>query len=579
MPASKKSRPRDPGPSQPPADRQPAVAVPAPAAAPGSRQRDLLLAIGLLVLWALLYLPNLRTSPNWYADEGMAMELGWTTAHGHPRLGALKHDFLVPVPYGPLYLFVNGVALRVFGNDIVVGRAVQTLIGLAGAGVLFWIGKRIRGSGFGFLCAASLLVYPEAVLHYRWVRMHPLTGVLALASVGFLLRYVQERRLRDVALAGVMCSLALACHVFAYPLAPVVVGTAIAVNWRPFVAGWRAGGRAMVVPVIHVVVAGAAAMAFAVLFALWFVLTQPGGVPHFLEQLATVGGNAAMQFRPGLVADLFRVYRNFLEFTFLTPTVYGQGTEVVDLWPTLALFGLFWFPAPKVRKWLLFWVLTVMLGVIKARSNMPIFFYPAMCFVPLLAIGVAGAIIRLHDGLGVAVPARWAFLRAAPAAVILGGFGLVSAAGSLGHLRSKIDLHTLHSSADAEAAMRFVNAHTGPGDYILMPEEFHWLYPHPYRANLIQAAHYAGWESRHYGTKTLPHTQFWFDCSWQKAKYVILAYGTDKDGRPYGHDAVFWLGFDGIRKIVEEIQKEKWPIAWRQGEFMVFANPLLAPVP
>ena len=32
------------------------------------------IAIGLVVLWALLFLPNLRTNPNWYGDEGEWME-------------------------------------------------------------------------------------------------------------------------------------------------------------------------------------------------------------------------------------------------------------------------------------------------------------------------------------------------------------------------------------------------------------------------------------------------------------------------------------------------------------------------
>lgn len=69
---------------------------------------------------------------------------------------------------------------------------------LVASAVLFWIGTRLRGKRFGFLCVAPFLVYPEAVINFRWIRSHPMAGTLALTSVGFLIRYVQEKRLQDI---------------------------------------------------------------------------------------------------------------------------------------------------------------------------------------------------------------------------------------------------------------------------------------------------------------------------------------------------------------------------------------------
>jgi len=37
--------------------------------------RTRLLLVSCLVLWALLYLPNLRSNPNWYGDEGEWMDM------------------------------------------------------------------------------------------------------------------------------------------------------------------------------------------------------------------------------------------------------------------------------------------------------------------------------------------------------------------------------------------------------------------------------------------------------------------------------------------------------------------------
>ena len=72
-----------------------------------------LILAGLLVLWAVLYLPNLRTSPNWYGDEGEWMEKCWQLANGHARNGPVSNDFVYPYPYPPLYMWITGFALRV----------------------------------------------------------------------------------------------------------------------------------------------------------------------------------------------------------------------------------------------------------------------------------------------------------------------------------------------------------------------------------------------------------------------------------------------------------------------------------
>ena len=111
-----------------------------------SRERGI--AAALLFLWALLFLPNLRTNPDWYGDEGEWMEKSWTFIHGTPRVGPIVNDFIFPYPYPPLYMLVNGALLRVFGNDIVVGRALGAVTALAAAALLFWVGSRLARQEF-----------------------------------------------------------------------------------------------------------------------------------------------------------------------------------------------------------------------------------------------------------------------------------------------------------------------------------------------------------------------------------------------------------------------------------------------
>jgi 4-amino-4-deoxy-L-arabinose transferase-like glycosyltransferase len=514
------------------------------------------IALAVVALWAVLYLPNLRTNPNWYGDEGSVMDLSWTAINGHPRNGALHFDFIVPSPYQPLYLLLNGAFLRVLGCDLLSGRLLQVVIALMTAGICYWIGTRLRDRRFGLLCAVAFLTCPEIAINFRMVRPHPLVGMLTLASCGFMIRYIQEKRLRDIVLAGVMCACGLACHWFVYLLVPLVA-----------IAAWRVNRR-------HVLAAVAPVVAYGALMILWFVSTQGGGLPRFIEEVRYVQRAGSDTTVTGVLPEFARIWRNFFTFTFLTPTAGADGSQGVDLWIPVAVLGLLCVPIPRFRGWLVFWLVALMYGVFKSRDNIPLFFYPAMVFMPLLAIGFAGAIVALEEKLSRWMPRHYSMVRLAPAIALLGVFGTMCLANSLGHWRTKIDLWTVHSHEAAEAAMRFVNAHTTKDDYVVMPDQAFWLFPHPYRSQLIQCAHYAGRESKYYNG-TLPRELFWFDCSWQRAKYLVLAYGVQPNGQPYGIDAVYWMGFKGVREIIEAVQKEKWPIVFQQGEYMVLANPRL----
>ena len=266
-------------------------------------------AIVLVVLWVLLFLPNLRTNPNWYGDEGEWMEKCWTFIHGTPRIGPIVDDFIYPYPYPPLYMIVNGTLLRVFGNDIVVGRALGAVTALTAGALLFWIGTRLRDKQFGFLCAAAFLVYSEANVNFRWVRSHPMSGMWALASVGFLVCYVQEKRLRDAAWAGVFCSLATATNYFTYPLVGAVVATVAVVNWRECKSSraWR-----------DVIIAGALACVYAGLFVLWYCAAHGWG--QLMMQVGRLTSIANNEARPTFGGEIGRFIDNVWTLGFKTPT-------------------------------------------------------------------------------------------------------------------------------------------------------------------------------------------------------------------------------------------------------------------
>jgi hypothetical protein len=223
------------------------------------------MAAGLLVLWALLYLPNLRSNPNWYGDEGEWMDASWTLAQGIRASTRRSTTSCSLIRIRPICDQRNAPP-----------RLRQRSRGRARARN----GDRARNRGpprldreeavdrrFGFLCAAAFLVY-QAVINFRWARGHTLCGLFVTASIGFLVRYVQEKRLRDVLLPALMCSLAIATTYWSWSLVPAVVVTALFVNRK------------------HAPAALLVSLGYLILFLVGYGLVHDGGFGHLKEQLA-----------------------------------------------------------------------------------------------------------------------------------------------------------------------------------------------------------------------------------------------------------------------------------------------------
>ncbi len=538
-------------------------------------KNERLIAVGLVVLWAALFLPNLRTSPKWYGDEGEWMEKCWQLANGRAHIGPVTNDFVYPYPYPPLYMWVNGTMLRIFGYDIVVGRAFGAVTALASAGILFWIGRQLKDEWLGMLCAAALLVYENADVNFRWVRSHPFTGTLVLASAGFLIRYLQDKKLRELAVGGLFTALATASNYYAVGMIPGVIAVAVWVNWRRWRewTAWR-----------DVIVGAVCAGAFGLLFLTWYLATQ-GDLAHLREQVRLVGGMAD----PTPAGEIISRIGKFL---FDRPTAIGlKGPTGKDWWLCAAAVGLVAFPVKRLRVWLPVWGLLLMWPIFKKQDNVAWFFYPAMIFLPVLALGVGGALQQAGYWLGKLLKKGTLGVRLAPGVLALALWSASTWTGSFGHFDTMIDGFSQHSIPEAEAAMDFVNSHTGPDDFVLVPKQIYWLVKN---ARLSMLSHCGPYEGRPNGAwpAPIPRSAYWFDCRWPNAKYAVIASGVDRAGHPYGIDLVYTRGAGGGQEVVAGMTREKWPVVFPPnanvvyppqldgqwpvmvgGEYFVLANP------
>lgn len=522
---------------------------------PLTTARERQIALGLLLLWALLFLPHLRTNPNWYGDEGDWMDPSWTLAHGHPRHGPLKVDFLFPYPYPPFFLAINGALLRVFGNDVVVGRALQAATALAGAALLVWVGTQLRDRNFGFLCAAAFLVYPEVVTNFRWVHSHPMAGVITIAAVGFLVRYVHQKRQRDIVWAGLLCSLATATSYWSYGLIFAVIITSLLVNWR------------------HVAIAGVCSLAYLACFSVAYVLVYDDGLVRIFQQVERLTYMTAFvaEQRDTWGGELGRIGGNLLRFCFWTWCETRGSVRFIDPWLACATIGVLLFPSVRFRKWLIVWLVALMFAVFKARNSVSTFTYPATIFLPLMAVGFAGAMVRLNEMARHLAPLKnktWSYL---PAALFLCSLGAVSLHGSLGHFRTKVDALSVQDHRSAEAVMEFVNARTAEDEFVILPFELFWLCE-ARKAHMVESLAWEGEQVWPFAAP-VPRESFWFDCHWRNATYLVLAAGPDE----HGIDAQFWLNMNNVRALVGSMRAEHWPVVFQRGPYLVFENPRRTP--
>ena len=184
----------------------------------GSRPRPglalVLVPVGLLVIAALLRLPNLATRGTWDADQGHDMLI----------LRGLVRDGVIPllgpptsigdVHHGALYYYLLSPAAFLTGGDSPL--AVTALIALAGIAavlVTWWLARSIGGPVAGVVAGLAMAVSTSAVDESTFI-WNP--NLIALSSAIALAGAWRAWTLRDPRwwlLAGVGTAITMQCHV------------------------------------------------------------------------------------------------------------------------------------------------------------------------------------------------------------------------------------------------------------------------------------------------------------------------------------------------------------------------------
>lgn len=495
------------------------------------RRRLLVIGIaGITGLWGILYLPHLRTSPAWYGDEILTLDIGKALTRGEFANRSVYCTYNSPTyNYQPGFAWCVGWFSRLTAGDILGGRLLSALVGLATGLTGFWFFFKRFGVSTALFFSFLLLGYAQSIVHYRWIYPHSVVGLSLIGAAGLLLRPASFRGDWKV---GSFLALGAASHLLAFH-ATVVSG-------------------------------------------LCRLLRPKSWLPIGLPPLLIFGGTFAilsLKF-PGWVTDDFRA---LLEQYGRYNEENGSGAKLLvnvfhffsqDTFHLLAAGGC--LLVLNRRTYLLGVLgLGMVLLLTRNRQNLPLFYYQAMAVLPLLAASIAvgysrgwGWLIRKIGGLrSRRRTLRWLL----PCMALVAAIWQVPAV-----LRTQLPVRitpwVVSSIPDYESAAHWLNQNTRADDLVITYWNLGWLLK-ARNADILTAAAWAGYPAGDYFPTPPDHTRFRYPADLKKAKFFAV---TELDEN--------WAFAQGqVLAFLKDSGVESWPLIYRAGPIKILANPSWRP--
>lgn len=480
----------------------------------------------LLVAWAMMYLPNLRVSPGWYGDEFISMMAGSSLLDGSFANRALRYSFFsVFTNYQPAGSFLFVLAAKLLsGGDILGARVMAAVLGLATALAAFHLLFRRGRVLVGLAAALVVISAPQAVVHFRWVYPHVFVA-LGVVAAGLLLNGPRTAK-RDW-LIGCACAFAACGHL----LAVHVTLAALLVRWRHPSS--------------------------------WLRIAIPPGLV-FLFSLGlgyAVSGNQ-------LFADL----QELAGYYAADSSRSGMGVKIRNLF---AFFSWDWLHALYVvglvllairRRWgLLVFSSAVSFVVIQNRPELPLFYYQAMIFTPLLGVVMVDGLWSAWTWFSRVMPnlrrRRWlprAVLLVLPLVLVVPAVR----ASWTGRVVSRNNYWVAPSTQDLEDTAAWVNRYTEKDDLVIAFWDTGWMLKCRW-TDMLQCAAWQYGECRAFYPRHRDRSEFIFPADIQTARFVIV-----------GPLDLRWAYGEGtVPRLIKESGLEFWPRVAGTETTLVLANP------
>lgn len=486
----------------------------------------LIASLVLVILWVLLYIPNLRTSPGWYGDEFVSLIAGRSMLDGSLANRSLHYSFFsVFTNYQPACNFLYAVFAAFFsGGDILGARFLSTLAALACAQMAFHMLASRGRMLVGFCAALIFLTAPQSLIHFRWVYPHLFVATGALLA-GLLLD--RRRTAKRDWLIGLGCAIGALCHLIAVH----VTAIATLVSWRR-PRSWLA----IILPPVAV---------FLLALAYGYFISGPQLFLDLQEVAASYAGH-------GGPAPFISKIRNF--FIFFS-------------WDWFHLFSLVSLVVVAFqRRWgLFFFTFLIAFAIIQNRPELPVFYYQASIFLPLLCViqaytVQAGAVLFSSRFLPPKFR-RW-FVRGL--AVTLSCIFLPQSLHRAwtNSITPRCQYLVTPSIADLENAAAWINEHTKKNDLVIAYWDAGYLLRGRW-ADIMQAAAWQYGSCQDFYPRPRTKDEFIFPANLKEAKYVVVG--------PL--DLQFAYSQGTAPQLVQMAKLADWPQVWNSPTVTILRNP------
>ncbi len=483
------------------------------------RKKILLL---VFVLAVLLRVTNLYTLPRWDWDEGVNMNIAWNLVQGKAQMFCISYPFF---PHPPLFFMILGSMLWVFGNSLMVLRALVVVYGLCTTVLLYFLGKELFDSRVGLLASFLYAVYPAAIY---WGRQGFANNQLAFFSVlgfYFLVRFLNAKRQRYLYLAALSVSLCAVTELTGFAF---VVSFWIVLWMYSRKDFWKGFFVSLVLPAVYFLV-----VVFFMREAFFYDAGHygMGGTMQGPSAMVVVGLLLLTIYLIKPLRDVYTgiarsvdldlpVYYAIASLTVFLPLTESRFLVSIDyFW--LGVLGFSLLEKKKRNLTLCFFLAYFLLVVSMDRSDhmlIPLYPYFALglgVFLPLLykrALGYFPGLLKRFKKevspavilLLVAYPVVFMSLQSVTL-FVLGG----------------IQSEPVNSDL---AVVDYLNQHTTPQDFVIVPSHLP-RFLHAKTGILTQGVAIEGVPIK-YESGDIPKERFLFNCSYRNAKYVIVANST-----------------------------------------------------
>jgi len=480
-----------------------------------------ILLVCILLLALFLRFWNLNKTPGWFPDEGVDLNLAWNLIHGKGQLFSTVYPF---VPHPPLYYFLSGLFLLIFGKSIFVLRLFSALCSLGIIYLLYLIGAKLENKKAGLLAAFLFTIYPLVIISGRYGLSYHFFELLLTLSLYFLACFSKENKSQDLLKSALFAGLSVVTSYFGFGMVLVICLVALL------------KAKKQIIPVLGLALGP---------FVLYVITGLILDSLHFSQAVAFMFSRKDFAKKP--LEQLLASYRFFKE-DFLIP---------------VGAAGLLFLPGPI--KW---WALLAFLGTSTFEFIFRGFwrYISSYLFLSMLGGGflfdwcfrVVGKEFGKHQ--------RWGYFCAFFIFFLCVGWGYlvpdlktVYSGQWFGLFEEKS--YSPNSFSDLADVVAYINQKTNPEDVVLISPHLAWLIKSR-TSDPFQAYIYTDRGTFNFPNNMKKYHWFYYDPSLENAKFVLKDKFLD------------WFACEKpVKKEILSRIYQSWPVVYRKGEFTVYRNP------